>query len=93
MEWHNEKKAVLSYLKRPQKTKQLGNTVTLNCADLKAFRNVVLTVQGKDVPGRWKQLVQKGIQREMKLYKLVMKVSLVYAFGPTFKECSISTQR
>lgn len=77
VEWHNEKKAVLSYLKRPQKTKQLGNTVTLNCADLKAFRNVVLTVQGKDVPGRWKQLVQKGIQREMKLYKLVMKVSLV----------------
>ncbi len=80
VEWHNEKKAVLSYLKRPQKTKQLDNTVTLNCADLKAFRNVVLTVQGKDVPGRWKQLVQKGIQREMKLYKLVMKVSVVLLF-------------
>lgn len=76
VEWHNEKKAVMSYLRLPKKTKQLGNSVTLNCADLKAFRNVVLTVQGKDVPGRWKQLVQKGIQREMKLYKFVMKVRL-----------------
>ena len=76
VEWYNEKKVVMSYLKLPKKTKQLGNSVTLNCADLKAFRNVVLTVQGKDVPGRWKQLVQKGIQREMKLYKTVMQVSL-----------------
>ena len=76
VEWHNEKKAVLSYLKLPKKTKHLGNSVTVNCADLKSFRNVVLTVQGKDVPGRWKQLVQKGIQREMKLYKFVMQVRL-----------------
>mmetsp|Transcript_20137 Transcript_20137/g.34306 ORF Transcript_20137/g.34306 Transcript_20137/m.34306 type:complete len:738 (+) Transcript_20137:1222-3435(+) len=76
VEWHNEKKAVMSYLKLPQKTKQLGNAVTLNCADLKAFRNVVLTVQGKDVPGRWKQLVQKGVQREMKLYKTVMQTTM-----------------
>lgn len=76
VEWYNEKKVVMSYLKLPTKTKQLGNSVTLNCADLKAFRNVVLTVQGRDVPGRWKQLVQKGIQREVKLYKTVMQVRL-----------------
>lgn len=75
VEWYNEKRALLSYLKRPTKTDQLGNAVTLNCADLKAFRNAVLTVQGKDVPGRYKPLVQKGLQREMKLYKTVMKVS------------------
>jgi hypothetical protein len=73
--WDNEKKALLSYLKRPYKTEELGNAVTVNCADLKGFRNVVLTVQGKDVPGRYKQLVQKGLQREMKLYKMVMQVS------------------
>lgn len=75
LDWYDERKALLSYLGLPKKTEQLGNTVTLNCADAKAFRNVVLTVQGKDVPGRYKQLVQKGIQREMKLYKTVMKVS------------------
>jgi len=33
-------------------------------------------VQGKDVPGRYKQMVQKGLQREMKLYKFVMKVTI-----------------
>ena len=76
VEWDNEKKALLSYLKLPKKTKQLGNAVTVNCADYKAFRNVVLTVQGKDVPGRYKQMVQKGLQREMKLYKFVMKVTI-----------------
>ena len=76
VEWDNEKKALLSYLKLPKKTKQLGNAVTVNCADYKAFRNVVLTVQGKDVPGRYKQMVQKGLQREMKLYKFVMKVNV-----------------
>lgn len=74
LDWYNEKKALLSYLKLPKKTEPLGNSVTLNCADLKAFRNVVLTVQGKDVPGRFKQLVQKGLQREMKLYKFIVKV-------------------
>ena len=74
VEWHNEKKAVLSYFTLPQKTKQLGRAVTLNCADLKAFRNVVLTVQGKDTPGRWKQLFQKGTQREVKLYKTALQV-------------------
>ncbi len=78
VEWYNEKKVVMSYLKLPKKTKQLGTSITLNCADLKAFRNVVLTVQGKDVPGRWKQLVQKGIQREVKLYKTVMQVRLCF---------------
>ena len=78
VEWEDEKKALLSYLKLPMKTKQLGNTVTVNCADHKAFRNVVMTVQGKDVPGRYKQMIQKGLQREMKLYKFVMKVSSLY---------------
>jgi len=73
VEWHDERKALLSYLKRPKKTKQLDNAITVNCADYKAFRNVVLTVQGKDVPGRYKQIIQKGLQREMKLYKIVMK--------------------
>ena len=74
LEWDDEKEALLSYLKRPTKTELLGNAVTVNCADLKAFRNVVLTVQGKDVPGRFKQKVMKGLQREMKLYKMIMKV-------------------
>lgn len=81
LEWDNERKAILSYLKLPTKTKQLGNTITLNCADTKAFRNVVLTVQGKDIPGRFKQVVMKGLQREMKLYKLVMKVGLSMLYG------------
>mmetsp|Transcript_19924 Transcript_19924/g.41899 ORF Transcript_19924/g.41899 Transcript_19924/m.41899 type:complete len:1150 (+) Transcript_19924:42-3491(+) len=73
LEWNNERKALLSYLKLPTKTEKLGNAITLNCADTKAFRNVVLTIQGKDVPGRYKQIVMKGLQREMKLYKVVMK--------------------
>jgi len=76
VEWDNERKALLSYLKLPTKTKELGNAVTLNCADHKAFRNAVLTVQGKDVPGRYKALVQKGLQREMKLYKLSIEASI-----------------
>lgn len=75
LQWDNERKALLSYLKLPAKTEELSNAVTVNCADLKAFRNVVVTVQGKDVPGRYKQLYQKGVQREMKLYKFIMKVS------------------
>jgi len=74
--WDNERKALLSYLKLPMKTKQLGNAVTLSCADYKAFRNVVLTVQGKDVPGRYKQIVQKGLSREMKLYKFIVKTTM-----------------
>ena len=80
VEWNDEKKALLSYLKLPKKTELLGNAVTVNCADYKAFRNVVLTVQGKDVPGRYKQMIQKGLQREMKLYKFVMKVSDINFF-------------
>mmetsp|Transcript_26725 Transcript_26725/g.57465 ORF Transcript_26725/g.57465 Transcript_26725/m.57465 type:complete len:1125 (-) Transcript_26725:1193-4567(-) len=72
VEWHDERKALLSYLTRPKKIGQLEHAVTVNCADYKGFRNVVLTVQGKDVPGRYKQLVQKGLQREMKLYKIIM---------------------
>eukprot|EP00804_Cyclotella_cryptica_P011642 CCRYP_017541-RA/>CCRYP_017541-RA protein AED:0.05 eAED:0.05 QI:693/1/1/1/1/0.87/8/165/965 len=73
LEWENERKALLSYLKLPKKVDPLGNALVLNCADLKAFRNVVMTVQGKDVPGRYKQMVQKGLQREMKLYKLCLQ--------------------
>lgn len=75
VEWNNERKALLSYLKLPTKTEQLGNAVTVNCSDYKAFRNVVLTVQGKDVPGRYKVLIQKALQREMKLYKEAIQVS------------------
>jgi len=76
VEWDNERTALLSYLKLPTKTKELGNAVTLNCADYKAFRNVVLTVRGKDVPGRFQALFQKGLQREMKLYKLSIEASI-----------------
>lgn len=74
VEWDDERKALLSYLKRPKKTELLGNAMTLNCADAKAFRNVVFTMQGKDVPGRYKQNIQKSLQREMKLYKIIMMV-------------------
>jgi hypothetical protein len=74
LEWNDEQKALLSYLRLPKQVDQLGRAVTVNCHDLKAFRNVVLTVQGKDVPNRYKQIVQKGLQREMKLYKLCLKV-------------------
>lgn len=76
VDWHDERKALLSYLKRPKNIEHLGNAVTVNCADYKGFRNVVLTVQGKDVPGRYKQVFQKGLQREMKLYKLIMKATM-----------------
>ncbi len=74
VEWNNERKVLLSYFTLPQKTDHLGNVVTVNCADLKAFRNVVLTVQGKDVPGRYDAMVKKGLMKEMNLYKLVLKV-------------------
>ena len=75
VEWNDERKVLLSYLKLPKKTEVLGNAVTVNCSDHKAFRNVVLTVQGKDVPGRYKMLVHRALQREMKLYKLATLVS------------------
>lgn len=75
VEWINERKALLSYFNLPQKTDHLGNVVTVNCADLKAFRNVVLTVQGRDIPGRYDAMVKKGLMKEMNLYKLVLKVS------------------
>ncbi len=74
IEWNNEKKALLSYLKLPKNTEQLGNSVTVSCSDQKAFRNVVLTVHGKDIPGRYNTTVQRALQREMKLYKLVIQV-------------------
>ena len=76
MEWNNERKVLLSYFHLPQKTDHLGRVVTVNCADLKAFRNVVLTVQGTDIPGRYDVLVKKGLMKEMNLYKLVVKVSV-----------------
>jgi hypothetical protein len=75
VEWNDERKALLSYLKLPKKTEVLGNAVTVNCSDYKAFRNVVLTVQGKDVPGRYKMSVHRALQREMKLYKVLIQVS------------------
>jgi hypothetical protein len=68
LEWSNERKALLSYFKRPPKA------VTLNCSDPKAFRNSIITLQGQDVPGRYKPIVQRGLQREYKLYKLCLKV-------------------
>lgn len=80
VEWDNERKAMLSYLKLPKATEQLGNAVTLNCADAKAFRNAVLTIQGKDMPNRYKQSVQKSLLREMKLYKTIMKVGQCHCF-------------
>ena len=80
LDWYNERKVLLSYLKLPKKNEKLGNTVTLNCADLKSFRNAVFTVQGKDVPGKFKQNVMKSLQREMKLYKIVMKVRFLFFF-------------
>ena len=74
VEWNNERKALLSYFHLPQVTDHLGRVVTVNCADLKAFRNVVLTVQGKDIPGRYDASVKKGLMKEMNLYKLAIKV-------------------
>ncbi len=74
IEWNNEKTALLSYLKLPKKTEQLGNSVTVSCSDQKAFRNVVLTVHGKDIPGRYNTMVQRALQREMKLYKMAIQV-------------------
>jgi len=75
VEWNDERKALLSYLKLPKKTEVLGNAVTVNCSDYKAFRNVVLTVQGKDIPGRYKMSVHRALQREIKLYKVSIQVS------------------
>jgi hypothetical protein len=69
LEWKNERTALLSYLKCP-----LERTITVNCADPKAYRNVIITVQGKDIPGRFKPVVQKALQREAKLYKFCLKV-------------------
>jgi hypothetical protein len=74
VEWNNERRALLSYFKLPQMNDQLGRAVTVNCADTKAFRNVVLTVQGKDIPGRYDARVKKSLMKEMNLYKLVIKV-------------------
>lgn len=76
VEYYNERKALLSYLKLPKKTDLLGNSVTVNCSDFKAFRNVVMTVQGKDLPGRFNVKVQKALQREAKLYKEAMQATM-----------------
>lgn len=91
LEWENERQAVLSYLKLPKKVDHLGNAIALNCADFKAFRNVVMTVQGKDVPGRYKQMIQKGLQREMKLYKLCLQVMCNQLFTDLVTHMSYST--
>ena len=76
LEWNNERKALLSYLRRPMKVANLGNAVTLNCSDPKAFRNAILTVQGEDAPGKFKPIIQKGLQREMMLYQACLTVRM-----------------
>ena len=76
IEWNNERKALLSHLRRPKKLANLETAITLNCSDLKAFRNAILTVQGEDAPGKFKPIIQKGLQREMALYQTCLMVRI-----------------
>lgn len=63
MEWHSERKAILSYL--PEKLSFKPEPLTVACRDRKAFQTVAMTVHGTHLPGRFSLKMVKGLIREM----------------------------
>lgn len=75
-----ERAALLAYLPRnlSDVTKRfqspVSNPVTVVCPDVKSFQNIVHTIYGKDIPGKYKAHTKTALTREVKL----ITTTLVY---------------
>lgn len=71
LHWFNERQAVLSYFRSPHcNTSSLPDRQpTIPCADPKTFRNVAVTVYGRDLPGKYSRKAFRATMREFNLYQ------------------------
>ncbi len=71
LHWFNERHAILSYWRSPHSTSSsLANRQpTIPCADPKTFRNVAVTVYGRDFPGKYSRKAFRATMREFNLYQ------------------------
>jgi len=79
LDWNSERDALLSYLRCPIPKKQNGRlvpTTTIACADFKGFRNVAVTCRGRILPGKYNKQMERGVKRELKLYKIIIKITI-----------------
>lgn len=79
LHWFSERAAVLSYFRNPQLI-QTTNTCTdapsILCADPKTFRNIAVTIHGKDLPGKYSRKAFQATMREFNLYQSNIRVGL-----------------
>jgi len=84
--WDSEQSAVLSYLpkrgtiataiKNRKENRVPPPTVTLHCADAKAFRNIAIAVYGTHMPSRYSQKVLRATVREFNLYRKTLQIAI-----------------
>jgi hypothetical protein len=80
LEWHNQRKALLSYLplvKNPSTGSttlklrtQPHDSVTIRCCDNRAFQNVARVVHGHDLPGKFSMKLVKATIREIHFVRI-----------------------
>ena len=72
LHWFNERAAVFSYLRGPKslarKYPLVEGQPAIPCADPKTFRNVAVTVNGLDLPGKYSRNAFRATMREFNLY-------------------------
>mmetsp|Transcript_25878 Transcript_25878/g.61371 ORF Transcript_25878/g.61371 Transcript_25878/m.61371 type:complete len:1308 (+) Transcript_25878:76-3999(+) len=70
--WLDERAALLSYLpKNPTSPNfEPHDTVTIKCLDNKSFQNVVRTVHGHDLPGKFSMKLTKATMREFNFVRV-----------------------
>ena len=86
--WKSERDALLSYIPRklriplPQNSKP-NYSVTVNCSDQKAFRNIAITVHGAHLPGRFTFHQMRASIRELNFTRRYVISSIVQGFRDT----------
>ncbi|GAX28630.1 hypothetical protein FisN_1Hh579 [Fistulifera solaris] len=85
LNWKSERDALLSYIPKslkiplPQHTKP-DVSVTVNCSDEKAFRNIAITVHGAHLPGRFTFHQMRASIRELNFTRKFIFLALRHGF-------------
>jgi len=80
--WFNERSVVTSYLSSPKNQVAL-NTVSIPCSDPKKFRNMVYTLHGEDLPGKYSPRAFQSIMREVALYRVQLEYQCRHLINDT----------
>jgi hypothetical protein len=88
LNWNTERDALLSYLPKslkftlPQNSKP-NLSVTVNCSDEKAFRNIAITVHGAHMPGRFTFHQMRSSIRELNYTRKYLFTAIRQEFRDT----------